>query len=254
MANSLFLRVFFLLLILFSKNSVAENTTYFTEHTIGWHWYKDPAKTNETEEAEAAQDPITQMSAVRLTVQRALDRAVLQPSQDNVKQYIQLQNHVSQQANQFNHYWQAVLLQHPELDFALQHPTNNLAKQVEYDTHHREEEKMLRQFAKQYPLYFFYKSTCPYCQRFAPILKDFAQHEGFFILPITMDGIALKEFPDSYVDQGESRTYQVTVEPTVFAVNPVTRQAIRVSTGLVSEEEMKKNIIAVLTHFEGDVR
>lgn len=253
MVNFLFKLCLFTYVISYHSFVFAEETTYFTEHTKGWHWYNDPKESDDSDEG-SENDPITKMNAVRATVQRALNNAVINPSKENVKNYIVLQNQVANHANQFNHNWQAVLLDNPELNYSLLHPTNNLAKQVEYDQNHVAEEKIVRQLAQNYQLYFFYRSTCPYCQRFAPIVKDFAETYGFNVLPITTDGISLPEFPDSYINQGESQIYNVTVEPTLFAVNPVTHKAIRIATGLTSQSEIKKNIVALTTHFEGDVR
>lgn len=230
---------------------MATDESYFKDHAKGWHWYNDPKASDDDEEEN---DPNIQMNAVHAAVQRALNNAVLHPTKENVRNYINLQNSIANQANQFNHSWQAVLLENPELNYSILHPTNNLAKQVEYDQKHLLEERTVHSLAKNYQLYFFYRSSCPYCQRFAPIVKDFATTYGFNILAITTDGIPLPEFPDSYADQGEAHIYQVTVEPTLFLVNPVTHQAIRIATGLYSESEIKKNIMAIVTHFEGDVR
>ncbi len=243
----------FLCLIILTHITVsyADENGYFNEHAKGWHWYNDPKESDDENNNE--EDPNAQMNAVRATVQRALNNAVLHPTQENVRNYIVIQNELANHANQFNHSWQAVLLQNPELNYSLLHPTNNLAKQVEYDQHHVAEEKIVRSLAKDYQLYFFYRSTCPYCQRFAPIVKDFGTTYGFNILPISTDGIPLPEFPDSYTDQGEAQIYNVTVEPTLFLVNPSTHKAIRIATGLTSQSEIKKNIMALITHFEGDV-
>lgn len=253
MVNGLFRSVLLFNLIVFSTNTVAADKDYFNEHEKGWHWYNDP-KVSEDAEDQDESDPTTEMNAVHATVQRALNKAVLRPTKENVKNYIALQNEVSNHANQFNHTWQSVLLENPEMNYSILHPTNNLAKQVEYDQTHQREEKIIRNLAKSYQIYFFYRSTCPYCQRFAPIIKDFATTYGFNVLPITTDGISLPEFPKSYVDQGESQIYNVTVEPTLFLVNSETNKAIRISTGLATQSEIKKDIMAVVTHFDGDVQ
>jgi conjugal transfer pilus assembly protein TraF len=246
-----FLKVILIFFILFYQITVLANETYFSDHAKGWHWYNEDKPDTDD---ETSADPITQMNAVRATVQRALNKAVINPTKNNVKHYIELQNEVTNHANQFNHHWQAVLLENPKLNYSLLHPTNNLAKQVESDEVHKKDEKLVREFARHYQLYFFYRSSCPYCQKFSPILKDFAESYGFNVLPITTDGISLPEFPDSYIDQGESKIYDVTVEPTVFSVNPTTHQAMRIATGLTSQSEIKKNIVSLLTHFEGDVK
>lgn len=229
----------------FNHANAYAQETYFTSHATGWHWYNDPKDEDESEE-DADSDPTVQMNAVHATVMRALNKAYLNPTKENIKHYKEIQDQVTNRASEFSKTWQTVVLENPELNYSLQHPTNNLAKQVEQDQAHANEEKVIREFARHYQLYFFYKSTCPYCQRFAPILKNFAENYGFNVLPITTDGISLPEFPGSYVDQGESRIYNVTVEPTLFAVNPMTHQGMRIATGLTSQEELKQNIMLIL--------
>jgi len=242
-------------IIIFSVNSVfaSTNETYFNEHEKGWHWYKDPKKEEIKDENDDI-NPVEEMNAVHATIKKTLDKAVLHPNKENVKDYIILQNQVMSRANQFNHNWQAVILENPDLNYSLLHPTNNLAKQVENDLSKNVEEKTIADFAKNNELYYFYKSTCLYCQRFAPILKEFAEKYGFKILPITTDGVSLPEFPNSYVDQGEAKLYRVTMEPALFAVNPKSHQAAPVAFGLTSQSEIKKNIQAIVTKFDGDVR
>jgi conjugal transfer pilus assembly protein TraF len=252
MANQLIKFFFFMFITLSITKCFAIEEGYFSEHATGWHWYNEP-KESDDDSGEVPEDPTLQMNAVRATVQRALNNAVLFPTKENVRNYIELQNEITNHANQFNHNWQAVLLENPALNYSLKHPTNNLAKQVEYDETYSRDENIIRSLAKSYQLYFFYRSTCPYCKRFAPIVKDFGMTYGFDILPITTDGIALPEFPDSYIDQGEKEIYGVDVEPTLFLVNPITKKTIRIATGLTSQAEIKKNIISIVTHFEGDV-
>ena len=126
--------------------------------------------------------------------------------------------------------------------------------EVEYDQQKLTEDAVIRELAKKSGLFFFYRSTCPYCQRFAPIVKAFAESYGLTIIPITTDGIALPEFPDSHPDQGQAEKFHVTVEPALFSVNPYTHQAIPIAYGLVSEAELKKHLLAIATRYEGDVK
>jgi conjugal transfer pilus assembly protein TraF len=193
------------------------------------------------------------MSAVQATVKTLLNKAILSPTKSNVKNYIEVQNAVSANASKFSHTWQSVIMENPELDYTLVHPTNNTALQVEYDEATQQENSVIKQLAKQSGLVFFYRSSCPYCRKFAPVLKSFADKYGVTILPVTTDGISLPEFPKSYIDNGQAERFHATVEPAVFAVNPYTHKAIPVSYGLVSETELKNRIMKIATHFYGDV-
>lgn len=227
---------------------------YFNEHAKGWHWYDDPKKVEEDEDEELKNDPVSQMNAIRATVDRALNEAVLNPTKETVSHYINLQNQVNQHAEKFEKHWKAALLGQPQLDYSLKHPTNNIAKQVEHNQESLNENTVIRELAKKSGLFFFYRSSCPYCVRFAPIVKDFAETYGITVIPITTDGISLPEFPHSYPNQGQAEKFHVKVEPALFAVNPYTHQAFPIAYGLTSEADLKRRILDIATHFGGFVK
>jgi len=241
--------LFFLLL---SSSTLFAAENYFSSHARGWHWYDDPKQAIDDEEAKKT--PSEQMNAVRATIENSLNKAILYPNKENVKNYIVMQNALMNHASQFDHNWQAVLLENPDLNYSLIHPTNNVAKQVEYDQQKLKEDAVIHELASKSGLFFFYRSTCPYCQKFAPIVKDFAESYGITVIPITTDGTSFPEFPHSYPDQGQAVKFNVTVEPALFAVNPYTHQAFPVAFGLTSQAEIKRNILNIATHFEGEAK
>ncbi len=77
---------------------------------------------------------------------------------------------------------------------------------------------------------------------------------GIKVIPITTDGISLPEFPNSFTNQGQAQKFHVTVEPSLFAVNPYTNKAFPITYGLISLTDLKKRILDIATHFDGDVR
>src|SRR5689334_11399150 len=87
------LYLLFMLLIM-TNQSFAFEQGYFNDHAQGWHWYKDP-KEQKTEEDDDQNDPAVQMNAVRAAVERAQAKMVLNPTKENVKNYIVVQNKVS---------------------------------------------------------------------------------------------------------------------------------------------------------------
>ena len=237
-----------LFLILFPLFAHAQD--YYEQHAIGWHWYDDPKLENKTDKNNN-QNPVKQMKTIRQALEFALDKAILNPTPENVKNYIVLQNQVGEQSSQFSRVWQWVLLQNPLLDYSIHHPTNQAGREVYLDELNSQQDNAIKNLAKQSGLFFFYHSTCPYCQRFAPIVKDFSQRYGITVIPITTDGIALPDFPDSRIDQGQAQKFHVTVEPALFTVNPYTHQAVPVSYGLMSENDLRQRILDIAIHMQG---
>jgi conjugal transfer pilus assembly protein TraF len=239
--------------VFFSASSTAGE--YYDKHETGWFWFDDPAKNIEKpliQKPLSAVDPIKGLEAVKLKIKAALDNAILNPTTENIKNYIILQNAMSQRANLFSNTWKEVLMIHPELDYSIAHPTNNVALQVYHEKVSLQKNAILEKFAEHSGLFFFYRSNCPYCQRFAPILAHFALAHHIVVIPITMDGKSLPEFPNSAHDSGQAKKFNVTVEPSLYAVDPVTQKAYPVAYGLSSETELEDNIYNVMTHYQRD--
>lgn len=222
------------------------NDGFWGQHAKGWHWYRGPKLQNqEVFTSDVKSDPIQTMKSLQATLERALDTAILQPTPEHVKNYIQLQNKVNQQASLFSDVWRRLLWHNPDLDYSLQHPTSQLAKQAYADTELLQAESAVRSLAKTHGLFFFFKGSCPYCHRFAPILKHFAEYFGLSVIPITLDGGLLPEFPDARGDNGISGRLQVAQVPALFAVAPSEQSIIRLGYGLMSESELLQRVLVL---------
>jgi conjugal transfer pilus assembly protein TraF len=242
---------FFLLsiiLLFYFQNVQAQ---FYENHAEGWHWYKNYIEEEDAPKIQESKDPVVQMKAVRATIERALDTAILYPTDANVRNYITLQNRLSNQASIFSGVWQKVLLENPNLDYSLVHPTNTLARRVDLDNQYKLEEEAIAKLAKEGGLFFFYSSSCVYCRKFAPMLKSFSTKYKISIIPITLDGGFLPEFPDSKTDKGQAARFNITVEPSLYAVNPYTGKAYPISHGMISEYDLRKRILDISQNFTG---
>lgn len=231
--------------ILLSQAAHAE--VFWSEHAVGWAWYQEAEVLPDPVQPRSflPADPIQAMEALQKQVKQTLDLAILNPTTEHVKNYIALQNQLSERAGRFTQVWRTVLLNFPELDYSLQHPTNTIAKQIYLDKTHQQEDAAIQKLAQHSGLFFFYRSTCPYCQRFAPIIRNFSERYGISIVPITTDGISLPEFPNSQQDRGQAAFLKVTVEPALFTVDPVRHRIIPVSYGLLSEDELRERFLVI---------
>ncbi len=234
------------LVIVWCLPSSAKADNFWETPASGWHWYQDPLDDKKnSDDSDSPIDPVATMDALQHQVKQSLDLAVLNPTVDNVRNYITLQNQIGERAQHFAEVWRTVLLNFPELDFSLQHPTNGMAKQIYLDQTHQQEDAAIQKLAAHSGLFFFYRSTCPYCQRFAPIVKDFSQRYHLAVVPITTDGISLPEFPNSRTDQGQAARLKVNMEPALFTVDPRNHRIIPVSYGLLSEDELRQRLLEI---------
>lgn len=104
---------------------------------------------------------------------------------------------------------------------------------------------------QQQGFFFFYSSACPWCQKFAPILKDFSESTGFEVIAISMDGGVLPDFPAAIIDEGQSRLFNITTLPSLFLINPETQVAKPVSEGAISADELRRRMHILLQNKGG---
>lgn len=107
--------------------------------------------------------------------------------------------------------------------------------------------KKFQAINQNYALVLFYRSSCPHCQRFDPIVKSFAAHYGFTVYPYTTDGQSLPSFPNSMPATQEivnvffgSPSFMV---PSLFLINVQTLEAYPVSQGEMSYEDLLSQML-----------
>jgi len=102
-----------------------------------------------------------------------------------------------------------------------------------------------------YEFIFFYRSSCPYCRKFDPILKQYSVDTAIPVRAFTFDGIALPSFPDSIaVDKntvgeyfGDNATVAV---PALFLMNTINLHAYPVSSGGLSYMDLVMRMNALV--------
>jgi len=96
--------------------SIVFADNFFTTNREGWFWYKDET----IQESNISKQQLEKMGAKELeqTLDKLKDIAVSDPSEENLKNYILVQNVAVKRSEKFATVWQKVLLEHSELDIA----------------------------------------------------------------------------------------------------------------------------------------
>lgn len=228
--------------------------SFWGSHAQGWHWYESKAVPDDNLPPQASQTPASATQAlaqIQAALKEARAEALIEPTPEHVANYIALQNLIVGQATTFGNVWQQVIWQTPSLNYSLAHPTNQLAQQVQTDETRAKNQQTLKALAKHYGLFFFFAGSCPYCHKFAPTIKDVEQTYGFSVIPVSLDGGNLPEYPNPERDNGQAERFHVSQWPAVFLVDPREKKIIPVTFGLISEDELTQRIVelaGVMSH------
>ena len=96
-------------------------------------------------------------------------------------------------------------------------------------------------------LFFFYRSDCPYCHAFAPILAAFQARHGIQVVAVSMDGGPMPGFPEARPDNGIATTLKVTQVPAIFLAQPFTGRITPIGFGVLSESQLLERLAIVST-------
>jgi conjugal transfer pilus assembly protein TraF len=111
----------------------------------------------------------------------------------------------------------------------------------------------LRDIAQMYGLFFVFSSDCPYCIQIAPFLKRFARTYDFTLIPISIDGGTLPEFPDARYEPSIKARLGVDVTPAIFLVDPGAGHIQPIAYGVISLSELETRIVRLFKMTPGQM-
>ena len=241
-------RVLILSLIVMMQSLYAEKPT-------GFLWYNVPKAEYQQKHPGVAfhQLSYTDKDAVlRFYTMEALHKVRFTHSLEDERVFLALQDYWLREATIHGRINQQALLQYPEYDFSVTHPTSNLGTKLQDSIEYAAQRKTLRTLARNTGLLFFYRAKNPIDQQQIPILRDFCETHHFSLIPISVDGTTSPDLSNSRRDFGQADSLHVRYFPAVLLVNPKTHQTLPVAYGLTTQDVFTANLMLIARQFQGD--
>lgn len=219
---------------------------------LGWHFYCDPKK-QEEQQTELKEVEFIEAQAELEQIQRKLENlkvlAVMKPTPENLKNYITFQKEQLDRAGTFAKQWQQVVWQNPEIDYMVKHPISSVGNDLNSEVRNQQTYDTLASLNNRYGLFFFYSSKCIFCLKFSPILKAFAAYHKLEVMPVSMDGGVLPDWPKSSINRGEAERFGMADKPVpaLILFDSQTHKIIPVGFGLMTMDELEERILRLVT-------
>jgi conjugal transfer pilus assembly protein TraF len=169
-------------------------------------------------------------------------------TEDTLLSYIKVHKETFNRAQRFTDMWALVMYTHPENDFTSTNPISTAGHDIYSVVKKDSEDDYLKGMKDKAGLFFFFSSTCPYCQKQAQLLKVFSDSYGIAVKAVTQDGRALPEFPEAVVDNGMGEQLGVNKVPVIFLAIPDEHFIVPVGTGLITLDDLRQRVLAILKH------
>mgnify|MGYP000487923702 FL=1 len=189
---------------------------------------------------------LTDFEALQQRLEDLKRVAVMNPSDTNLLAYMRFQRMVMDKSQVFADRWQRLVWSAPDLDYGLSgRPTNAMAINVFDDQQRDRDAQTVRNLAATHGLIFVFRSDCPFCHRFAPILKRFELDFGMTVLAVSLDGGTLPDYPDARRDNGMAARLNATAVPALYLTAPARREIRPVGFGLMSMSDLLERVAAL---------
>jgi conjugal transfer pilus assembly protein TraF len=220
---------------------------YCGERRLGQWFYcakpkpLDNAKPATPVEADRATDRI---AAIAKQLDELKAKAILEPTEANVINYIRFQREQLDRASTFSDTWHRALWQNPDLDYTLQRPVSTVGKRLWLDNRKADRDAVLTSLGQRYGLFYFYAQSCGACEVFAPILRSVTDSHQMTVMAVSMDGGPSRDFPNYVVDSGQRARMGVpgNETPALVLFDTQTKRTIPVGYGVLSADEIMDRI------------
>ena len=231
----------------------------------GWLWYKrnlsiikkvENDSVIKKNELSKGLSYLARMETLRKNFEEIQARAILEPTLDNVQIMQQAQNAIMNRATEFEKIWMISSLLSSQ-NFRISDQSSPQHRKIYQEQLDHQLDQKIRSLAKTYGLFFLFKEDCPYCHEFAPVVKDLVNLYGFEGKAIggrpstSTYGKVFELFPDAEIDNGTIAALNPEgIFPSLFLVNPQSRQFIPLARGLVSLSQLRENFKVIIRFLE----
>ncbi len=251
-----------LIILFFSHNAFAASRNYCEEYGLGWHFYcqneqkedKEESKKSPQKPKQNEEDYAEKLAEIKKTLDNKKAKAVIYPTEENIKDYMGYQQMVLDRSGTFADQWRRVIWKTPELDYTLKRPVSKVGKETWTDHRNTDVASTIKNINDRYGVFFLFRSDCHFCHRYSPILKAFQQKYGIAIMPISMDGKGIPGWEKFAVNNGQIQKIGIEVSsvPATILFDKQTKQVIPVGFGVLSHSDLEERIYAITKLEVGD--
>ena len=221
---------------------------YCQERHLGTWFYctkPKPKPKAETPEASApARTAAERLDAVTAELRELKAKAILEPTEENIRAYITFQRAQLDRSSMFADMWQRAVWQNPALDYTLQRPVSTLAKRQWTDNRKADRDTVLAHLGERYGIFYFFAQSCAACEVFSPILKSVADSHGIHVMAVSTDGGPSSTFRNYVVDSGQRERMGLRdkVTPAVTLFDTRTNRPLPIGYGVMAADELMDRI------------
>lgn len=230
--------------------------TFWGDRERGWYWYEQQPVEDELKEDNTTSKRPFQKSTVDWEavwtmhpndfsdlIDDVKHYAIMYPTQENVKDYLQMQSIALDRSKMFMTAATMVSQTNPDLSRESTFPISAVGQNELHRQRQANTDSILQQNRDYYALLYFYSPTCSACTRQTPILEMFEQETGWYIKPV-----------DVNEEQAAAMRFGIESTPTLIMIDRNSPNWIMIGSAILSLPEIKERLVRSIENFQGMAR
>ena len=176
-------------------------------------------------------------------------KAVDNPTPENLAAYAYANRLLMDMGSRFSTKMIEFMTLEQELQESNRRPYSAFALSEFADERNKAKKVILDALREKTHIWLFYSTTCGFCMKQVPVLKEFHRLTGIPLLGISMDGGVLPGMEDFEIvfdeDLRVSQMFGVTATPTMHLVVNEQKTPIPLTVGLNSLDEIEKRLLLI---------
>lgn len=237
--------------------SVTASAGYYNDSAKGWWWYQKEAKKSSGKSAKKKNPSSSGPSLKDYSYEQIWEmhpdqfqefaealkkKAVQKPSEENVKDYFEVQEIARKKALAFSNVAQYVWQKYPELTTKKDYPITtpgNLARIAQIN---EERQHTLRNNREDFALIYFQRPDCSYCDEQSRILDWFTGETGWTVKKVnTQENLTL------------AAKFNVEITPTLILIQKGKQDYLPISAGVISADEIEDKAYRAVRLLKGEI-
>lgn len=237
--------------------SVTASAGYYNDSAKGWWWYQKEAKKSSGKPAKKknpsnsgpalkdySYEQIWEMHPDQFQefAEALKKKAVQKPSEENVKDYFEVQEVARKKALAFSNVAQYVWQKYPELTTKKDYPITtpgNLARIAQIN---EERQHTLRNNREDFALIYFQRPDCSYCDEQSRILDWFTGETGWTVKKVNIqENLTL------------AAKFNVEITPTLILIQKGKQDYLPISAGVISADEIEDKAYRAVRLLKGEI-
>jgi conjugal transfer pilus assembly protein TraF len=234
-----------------------DNSQWFFDDTRrGFYWYEKESKQELNKSEEKKQERIlpslSDYSPDDLWNMHPDDfqsllsdfqkKAVMKPSEQNVYEYLFIQDMARRKAHAYTNVFSYVTQKHPELSMTADYPLTAPGRNVLVRQQQDSREDKIRQSSDSFALVYFYSPTCQFCQAQSNILKYFMDKYNWDIRSI-----------DINENSPVAARFNVQSVPRLIVIQRNNDHYMTLSVGVISMNDLEHRLYKSIRLLKGEI-